>query len=73
MIRSLIRARLLPLAALSLIVVGLVGCNSDTGQTAALPPASELPPPPKDAIGPDGKPNRSTAAYDTARGAPPAK
>jgi hypothetical protein len=74
MLRSLIRARLLPLAALGLIVVGLVGCSPDFGQPAPLPPSTELPPPPpKEVIGADGKPKHSTAAFDTAHGAQPPK
>jgi hypothetical protein len=60
------------LAALGLTMVGLVGCNSDGGGTAALPPSdgSAPPPPlPKAALGADGRPKDSTASYDTAHGA----
>jgi hypothetical protein len=66
-----IRARFLPLVALSLILVGLVGCNSDNGGgPAALPPSTggPPPPPPKEDLGPGGKPATSSAAYDSARG-----
>jgi hypothetical protein len=69
MILPAIRARFLVLAALGLLVVGVVGCNSsDTGGSAALPASTGAPPPPppKESLGADGKPTHSSAAFDSA-------
>jgi hypothetical protein len=64
------------LAAPLLLSCGLVGCNSDVGGSAALPPSdgSAPPPPlPKESLGRDGRPKDSNAGYDSARGAQPPK
>ncbi len=54
--------------ALSFVVGGLVGCNSDATVTSAPPASSALPVPSKADLGSNGKPNRSSASFDSARG-----
>jgi hypothetical protein len=73
MIPTAIRMRGLLMTGLTLSSMGLVGCNSDTGQSAAPPPSSALPVVPKEVLGPDGRATHSTPSLDTARGAPPSK